>query len=412
MITLSPVRGLARTRKTVVLTGHGADVTDANVVGVPGGSVTLVSSSVDGTVRLWDLAAAATQASTGGTPSDTSAVLAATSIQQDRPIGLVIAAAPDKKVAIVDLGSGEPLTHLMNVSGVALGGTCGWIPGIGHAAVIFDTGGFAAIWMLPAGGLVNLFRTYFGAIRTQADRLPVQTTYVALADRPLVITCGHGSKAIVWDLVGRRIHDVFDGHTGPVTALASGTSHDGTPVAATGGQDNKVRIWDVVRGRRIDRLRLARRLTYLHRRDSGCARAVSLALSEERRFVVLVLCEDGCLRIFRQKGGWPRYQRAVVDTRGASGLAVITLADGRLVAVTGGADGRLCAWDIKVALTGAQGRHTWGQRNKAPLLLSIETEVSVTGLTVAADDTVVASTLTGLAAFRFDMELLGHGNLR
>jgi hypothetical protein len=49
-------------------------------------------------------------------------------------------------------------------------------------------------------------------------------------------------------------------------------------------------------------------------------------------------------------------------------------------------------------------------KNTAPLLLSIETEVSITGLSVTGDDSVVASTLTGLAAFRLDTERLGHGN--
>jgi len=40
------------------------------------------------------------------------------------------------------------------------------------------------------------------------------------------------------------------------------------------------------------------------------------------------------------------------------------------------------------------------------MLIDIETEVAITNLSVAGDDTVVTSTISGLAAFRINSECL------
>jgi WD40 repeat protein len=57
LFELSPASPVGRTRETIVLTGHGADVTDADVVEAPTGAAALISSSIDGSVRVWDVAA-------------------------------------------------------------------------------------------------------------------------------------------------------------------------------------------------------------------------------------------------------------------------------------------------------------------------------------------------------------------
>jgi WD40 repeat protein len=354
---------------------------------------------------MLDVAADA-RASSDWMSGDPSAILAAVSAQPARTLGLVIPADPDKNVTVVDLDSGEQVGLLKSPSELTMGGTCAWIPGLGYTAVTFSAGGRASIWLLPVGGLVSGFATHFGSIRWQADRLTIQTAYVPHAERPLVITCGHGGKAVVWDLVGRRIHDVLGGHTGPVSTLACGTGRTGDPIAVTGGRDNRVCIWDILRRRQVGSFKLAGRLAYFRRPATGNARTVSLSLTKDHRLVVLVLCEDGQLKLFRQRRGWPRYERAAVDAGGAAALAVMRLADGRLIALTGGPDGRLCGWDIGAVLD-SSGKHG---KNTAPMLLSIETEVSITGLSVTGDDSVVASTVTGLAAFRLDSERLRHGN--
>ena len=334
LLTLWPVRAWARSREKIVLSGHGADVTDADVVAAPGGPTALVSSSADGTVRLWDMAADAPGAS-GRTAADVSITVVATSTQRERTLGVALAATSDEGMAVLDLGTGDQIARLTCPSSSVLAATCGWMPAVGHTAITFGTGGIARIWQLSSGNQVAAFRAGFSATNTRTDRLPVQAAYVPLRGRPLAISCGHGDKAIVWDLVGRRIHNVLGKHTGLTSALACGTAHDGSLVAATGGHDNRINIWDVVRGRRIGRFAIVGRKIYLRRRDSGYATAISLVTTGQHRLIVLVLCEDGKLRLSgrgaatRVSTHHPGCKRRVEPGRDAPGRRADGSVDGR-----------------------------------------------------------------------------------
>ncbi len=398
-ITLSPVRAPANSRETIVLTGHGADVTDADVVEVPGGPPVLVSSSLDGTLRVWDIASDVQATSSRGPDAPWVAVVS-TLAHQGHTIGVAIAADGNRRVAILDLGTGEPIVRLDFASGSILAATCGWVPDVGYAAITFEAQA-ARIWRLPEGNQIAVFRTSVGAFNAQKGRLPMQAVYVPLAGRPLAVTCGHGEKAIVWDLMGRRIHNVLGRHTRGASAVACGTTPDGNLAVATGGHDNRVNIWNVERGRRIGRFKLATRMTYLRHRDSGYAATINLVVTGHNQAIVLVLCEDGKVRIFRKRSWRPGYQRAVLDASGVSSLAVMQLTDGRTIAVTGGHDGRVSAWDLQAVLTPV-GR----SKSNFPALIDIETEMRITNISVADNDTVVTSALNGLAAFRFHAECL------
>ena len=398
-ITLSPVRPAATSRETIVLTGHGADVTDADVVEVPGGPPVLVSSSLDGTLRVWDIASDAQATPHRGQDAPWVAVVS-TLTHQGHTIGVAIPADDHSPVAIIDLGTGKPIARLNLDGGAILAATCGWVPGVGYAVITFHSQG-AVIWRLPEANHRAYFRTYVSAFRTQIDRLPMQAAYVLLAGRPLAVTCGHGERAIVWDLVSRRIHNVLGRHTRGATAVACGSAPDGSLAAATGGRDNRVNIWNLERGRRIGRFKLAPRMTYLRHPDSGYAAAINLVMTEPNRAIVLVLCEDGKVRIFRKRNWRPGYQRALLDTSGVSSLAVMQLTGGRSIIVTGGHDGRLSAWDLQAVLTLTDRINT-----NIPVLIDIETEMRITNISVADNDTVVTSALNGLAAFRFHAECL------
>jgi WD40 repeat protein len=398
-ITLLPVRAPANSRQTIVLTGHGADVTDADVVEVPGGPPVLVSSSLDGTLRVWDIASDGQATSSRGADAPWVAVVS-TLAHQGHTVGVAIAADDDGRVAVLDLGTGAPIVTLDCPSRLILAATCGWVPGVGYAAITFHARS-AVIWRLPEGNQTNVFRTEVGAFKTQIDRLPMQAVYVPLAGRPLAVTCGHGERAIVWDLVGRRIHNVLGRHNRGANAVACGVTPDGNPAVATGGHDNRVDIWDVERGRRIGRFKLTTRMTYLRHRDSGHAAMINLVMTGHNRAIVLVLCGDGKVRIFRKRSWRPGYRRAVLDASAVSSLAMMQLKDGRTVAVTGGYDGRVSAWDLQAVLTP-------GGRNGSniPALIDIETEMRITNISVADNDTVVTSALNGLAAFRIHAECL------
>ena len=244
------------------------------------------------------------------------------------------------------------------------------------------------------------FRTHVDADRTHVDRLPIQSAYVPGPGLPLAVTCGHGDKAVVWDLAGRRIRHVLAKHKRMVSAVTSGTAPDGTPLAVTGGQDNRVNVWAVGRGRRTGHLRIVSRTSYLRRRESGYAVAVRMATSRRDRPVILVLSEDGDLRIFEKRTWRFGYRRATLRAAGASSAATMRLADGRTVVLTGDRSGRLCAWDLEAALAA-------GRRGPAATpLVDVETETQITGLSVAGGDTVVTSAPSGLAAFRLNAEAL------
>jgi WD40 repeat protein len=398
VITLTPA-ALAPDdrRERVVLTGHGAAVTDADVAQVPSGPAVLVSSSLDNTVRVWD-----TTVDTGATAAkaaDLAVSIVATMDHEGQSLGLAIMADEDQPVAVLDLGTGETVTRLGYPSGLVQGATCGWLPEIGPAAVVFGSEK-AWIYQLQAGNFVTAFRTHVDAGQTHVDRLAIQSAYVPLPGRPLAVTCGHGHKAVVWDLANGKIHDVLTRHTRLISAVALGIDPAGALLAVTGGQDNRLNVWAIGRGRRAGRVRAVTRTSYLRRRESGYAVAVRMVTNRRGRPVILVLCEDGDLRIFEKRLWRFGYNRAALRALGASCLATMQLADGRTVVVTGSRDGRLCAWDLEAALA-------TGRCGPAPAaLVEIETETRLTGLTVAGDDTVVTSAPNGLAAFRFNAKSL------
>ncbi len=394
IITLSPTRAYADRREGIVLTGHGAEVTDADVIDVPGQPALLVSSSVDGTVRIWDIAADI-QTSSRAKADGPSAEVVSTLTHEGRTLGLTITTTEDKDIAVLDLSTGERIGRLDCPSSSVLAATCGWVPEVGHAAITFGDD-IAQIWRLPDGVHTATFKTNVDAPGVRTGRLPMQAVYIPLPGRPLAATCGHSDKAVVWDLVGQRIHNVLGRHSPLTSVLACGTAWKGTLVVATAGRDNRVDIWNVVRGRRIGRVKVVARMTYLRHPDSGHATAISLDLIGQQRAIILVLCEDGKLRVFQKRRWRPGYQRAELDANGASCLTVMRLTDGRTMAVTGSHDGHLCAWDLEVVLT-AFGKG----ENNVPALIDIETEVAITSLSATRQDSVVVSTLNGLAAFRF-----------
>jgi WD40 repeat protein len=395
LIDLSPASGGATRAETVVLTGHGAQVTDAATVLATRGTATLVSSSVDGTVRVWDVGPDI-ETVPGRAVDAAPAVIAAVLPRPDRTLAVAVTPDGDSDAIVLDLATGVPMAQLESFGWPTA--ACGWLPDIGDVAFSFH-GHYAGIWRLRDGAKLGAFRTHLSVDPILAGRSPLQAAFVALPGRPLAITSGHGNKAVVWDLVGRRIHNVLGNHTGHIGALACVTISDGKFLAATGGQDNTVNLWDVVRGRRVGHITIAPSASYMRRRESGHPVAISMVSAERHGLVVLVLCEDGSLGVFSRKSRWqPGFRRTVIETDGATSLTVLPLTSGPTVVLTGGTSGRLSAWDFDALVSGSGG----GPRT----LADIETETPITGLSAAGDDTVVMSGLHGLAAFRVHRDCL------
>lgn len=402
LIVLSPASSSATSVETVVLTGHGAQVTDAATVPAPGGTAVLVSSSVDGTVRVWDVGPDI-ETIPGRAVDESSAVIMSVLPRPDQTIGVAVTPDVGADAVVLDLATGEPVVQLERSGAWPMGVACGWLPDIGDVAVgFYGDDGYAQIWRLRDGAQLAGFRSHLPTepILSPAGRSPLQAAFVSLPGRPLAITSGHGNKAVVWDLVGRRIHNVLGNHSAPTSALAFVTTSDGIVLAATGGQDNTVNLWDVVRGRRVGHIAIAPSASYLRRRESGHPVAISMVSTGQHGLVVLVLCEDERLSIFSRKRRWqPGFRRTVIEAKGATSLTVLPLTGGPTVALTGGSNGRLSAWDLDALVSGASG-------SGLCTLADIETETPITGLSAVGDNTVIMSGIHGLAAFRLHGDCL------
>jgi WD40 repeat protein len=400
LIALSPAPGSATRAETIFLTGHGAQVTDAATVPTTGETATLVSSSVDGTVRVWDVGPDI-ETVPGRAAGESPAVIVSVLPRPDRTLGVAVSPDGDAGTVVLDLATGEPVTQIESLGGWPIGVACGWLPDVGDVAVGFY-GFYLHICRLRDGAELGGFSTHLSTEPMTAGDSTLQAAFVPVPGRPLAITSGRGNKAVVWDLVGRRIHNVLGNHTGQISALAFMTVSDGRFLAATGGQDNTVNLWDVVRGRRAGHITIAPPASYMRRRESGHPVAISMVSAERHGLVVLVLCEDGSLSVFSRKSRWqPGFRRTVTEADGATSLAVLPPASGRrTVVLTGGTNGRLSAWDLDALVSGANGGS--GPRS----LADIETETPITGLSAADDDTVVMSGLHGLAAFRVHRDCL------
>jgi WD40 repeat protein len=322
--------------------------------------------------------------------------------RRDRTLGVAVTPDVSADAVVLDLATGEPVVQLKDSAGWPMGVACGWLPDIGDVAVgFYGYTSYAQIWRLQDGAKLAYFRTHLPTEPIPAGRAPLQAAFVPLPGRPLVMTSGYGNKVVVWDLVGRRIHNVLGNHTGSIGVLAGVTISGSRFLAATGGQDNTVNLWDVVRGRRVGHITIAPPTNYLRRRESGYPVGISMLSTSQHGLVVLVLCEDESLSVFSRKSRWHLgFRRMVIEAEGATSLTVLQLTGGRTVALTGGSNGRLSAWDLDALLSGGSG----GSGLRA--LADIETETAITGLSAGRDDTVVMSGLHGLAAFRLHADCL------
>ncbi|GLW74685.1 hypothetical protein Kpho02_69820 [Kitasatospora phosalacinea] len=73
---------------------------------------------------------------------------------------------------------------------------------------------------------------------------------------PLAITTSEDETGIVWDLTtGDRLH-ILRGHSGPVSTVATTTRPDGTPLAITTSEDRSSILWNPCTGQVVERLQL------------------------------------------------------------------------------------------------------------------------------------------------------------
>lgn len=238
----------------------GGGVTDADVVTHDGRRV-LVAAAVDGSVHAWDLG-------TGdelrpATPG--AAVAVATAAIDGRTV--VVSRNRDTTVAVHDLGTGAPVGSPIGspepvepgrvgtpmwggLDTVELDGTPAFVVAQTTDAVVPDVSRTPAPqiglrpFALPGGAPA-------GPLLVEDGHSIDNFSIIELDGRPVAVSIAGRSSVQARDLAtGARVGVPTPPQPAGLVALATGV-RDGVPVAATGGADNTLRIWNLRTGEQV-----------------------------------------------------------------------------------------------------------------------------------------------------------------
>lgn len=202
----------------LVLRGHDDRTLEADFS--PDGTV-ILTTSVDGTVRLWDATTGEELLVLDGGIADFGAD------------GRVLAVSgPDAVVRLVDAATGEELASFQAVDAVDLS-----LSATGLVAVAADTAGAFVIDAASGEQLLHLTAHRDGTCRVEFS-----------PEGALLATASHDGTAKLWDLATGGEVRSLTGHAGPVCGMAF--SPDGARLA-TAGEDGTARVWDVATGQEL-----------------------------------------------------------------------------------------------------------------------------------------------------------------
>jgi serine/threonine protein kinase len=190
---------------------------------------TLVSGSLDDTIKVWNLQTGTLMFTLQGHPRGVNGVTISAKGQ------VLVSCGDDETVRVWNLTAGRRLHtlkgHMRDVTSVAIGHQ-GWLLASGSKDKTIN------LWKLDKGTLI---RTLIGS--------PAAIKAVAITpDETRVLSGGLDNKIRLWDLKTGNITRTLSGHNSTVNCLA--VSRDGLFVASA-SKDRTVRLWSTATGAQI-----------------------------------------------------------------------------------------------------------------------------------------------------------------
>ncbi|CAK9002339.1 Vegetative incompatibility protein HET-E-1 [Durusdinium trenchii] len=203
-----------------VLHGHSDDVRSCAIAD---DSKTVVSGSLDRSVRLWD-------AETGAPRSvfRTRSPVLTVAISRDGRV--VVSGRLDGVVELWDADTGEELHSLHGHSG----GVCG-VSISGRTVASGSTDSSVRLWDAQSGALDHILTGHLDLVRG----------VTISSDSGTVASASYDKTVRIWDAIRGTVKLVFRGHDSAVWGVA--ISSDGKMVVS-GGEDHTVRLWDAETG--------------------------------------------------------------------------------------------------------------------------------------------------------------------
>ncbi|WP_224364259.1 nSTAND1 domain-containing NTPase [Hyalangium versicolor] len=209
----------------MILRGHKLGMTSASFS--PDGT-TIVTSSDDGTARLWDMA---TGQSIAVLSKHDGTVMSA----DFSPDGTkVVTAGSDGTALLWDVATDQPTTVLSGHQGAVV--SASFSPD-GTKIVTAGNDGTARLWDVATGQSTAVLSGHRG---------PVLSANFS-SDGMKIVTAGADGTARLWDVATRKPFAVISGHAG-VRLNSASFSPDGATLV-TAGSDGLARLWDVATGR-------------------------------------------------------------------------------------------------------------------------------------------------------------------